>query len=228
MGIAALVLGIVSIIIAFIPLCGSIAFVPAIIGVILGIIDIVLKSKKKEKMGVSIAGLILSILAIIIIVLWLFVIGAGSEAAAEQLANQTDNTVNNTEKEVKQYALNEPATLGDGEVTVTKVEKSQGTKYDKPKDGKEYIIVHVTIKNNGSKNLSYNPFYFKMQNSQGQQEDKTISMVDQDTALLSGELTPGGTVSGTIVFEEPVNDNNLILIYQDNVWSNNMIKIAMQ
>lgn len=76
MGIAALILGILSIIVGFIPLCGSIALLPAIIGLILGIVDTVLKSKKGEKKGVSIAGIVLSALAIVIIVFWVFVFGA--------------------------------------------------------------------------------------------------------------------------------------------------------
>lgn len=76
MGIAALILGIISIIIGFIPLCGSIAIFPAIIGLILGIVDTVLKSKKGEKKGISIAGIVLSAIAIVVIVFWVFIFGA--------------------------------------------------------------------------------------------------------------------------------------------------------
>ena len=75
MGIAALILGIISLIIGFIPLCGSIAIFPAIIGIILGIVDIVLKSKKGEKKGISIAGLVLSAIATVVIIFWVFVFG---------------------------------------------------------------------------------------------------------------------------------------------------------
>lgn len=75
MGIAALILGILSIIIGFIPLCGAIAFVPALIGLILGIVDTVQKNKKGEKKGISIAGIILSAIAIVIISAWVFIFG---------------------------------------------------------------------------------------------------------------------------------------------------------
>lgn len=75
MGIAALILGIISIIVGFIPLCGAIAFVPALIGLILGIVDTVQKSKKGEKKGISIAGIILSSIAIVIISVYLFLFG---------------------------------------------------------------------------------------------------------------------------------------------------------
>lgn len=79
MGIAALILGIISLIIGFIPLCGSIAIFPAIIGIILGIVDIVVKSKKGEKKGVSIAGLVLSAIATLVIVFWVIIFGAALE-----------------------------------------------------------------------------------------------------------------------------------------------------
>ena len=78
MGIAALILGIISIVIALIPVCGSIAFVPALVGLILGIVDAVKKGKAGEKRGISIAGLVLSALAIVFIFLWIFVIGVGA------------------------------------------------------------------------------------------------------------------------------------------------------
>ena len=84
MGIAALVLGIISMIIGFIPFCGMIAFVPAIIGVILGIVDIVKKSKSGEKKAISIVGLVLSAVAIVVIAFWTLVIGV---AVAEQGLN---------------------------------------------------------------------------------------------------------------------------------------------
>lgn len=92
MGVAALVLGIISIIIGFIPLCGAIALFPAIIGLILGIVDVVLKSKKGEKKGISIAGLVLSAIAIVIIVFWVFVF---SVTASNIDTNEIDSATEN-------------------------------------------------------------------------------------------------------------------------------------
>ncbi len=51
MGVAAMVIGIISAVLAFIPMCGFIAFVPAIIGLILGIVDVALRGKKKLPKG---------------------------------------------------------------------------------------------------------------------------------------------------------------------------------
>lgn len=81
MGVASLVLGIVSIIIGFIPFCGAIAFIPAVIGLILGIVDAVKKSKSQESKGMAIAGIILSAIAIVVIAWWVFVVAAASVAS---------------------------------------------------------------------------------------------------------------------------------------------------
>lgn len=92
MAVASLVLGIVSAILALIPFCGMIAIVPAIIGFILGIVDLVKKSKEEDsKKGMSIAGIVLSAIAIIFIIYYVFVIGA---ATAEVLNGVDLNNVN--------------------------------------------------------------------------------------------------------------------------------------
>ncbi|MFR8104210.1 MAG: DUF4190 domain-containing protein [Clostridia bacterium] len=78
MGIAALVLGIVSALIAFIPFCGVIALIPALVGLILGIIDLVKKNKSGDKKGMTIAGTILSGIAVIVALVWFalsFIVG---------------------------------------------------------------------------------------------------------------------------------------------------------
>ena len=91
MGVAALVLGIVSVIIALVPLCGSIAFIPAIIGLILGIVDTVQKSKKQEKKGLAIAGIVLNAIAIVFIAVYTIAIGN----AAKELGDSLNETLTN-------------------------------------------------------------------------------------------------------------------------------------
>ena len=53
MGVASLVLGIISAIIGFVPFCGTFALIPAIIGLILGIVDWVKQSKAGNPKGKS-------------------------------------------------------------------------------------------------------------------------------------------------------------------------------
>ena len=159
------------------------------------------------------------------ILIALVIIGIASVAGSDT-NTITSSSPNISEK--TEYNQGEEAILGNGVITVTKVERSQGNTFDKPKEGKEYVIVTVNIENKGKNNLSYNPWYFKLQNSQGQQESMTFTTIDKDTSLQSGELISGGKVTGTVTFEQPKGDTGLILIYNDNIWSSKELKIKLQ
>lgn len=95
-------------------------------------------------------------------------------------------------------------------ITVNKFEKSNGDDANKIKDGMEYIIVSIKIINKNKDNISYNPTDFKMQNSKGQ----ITGTIDNFTTLKTGKLAFDDEIEGTVVFEEPKNDSELILIYQ--------------
>ena len=68
MGVASLVLGIVAIIISFIPCLGIYALVPSIIGLLLGLFGIIsaCKANPPKGKGLAIAGFVLSIIATIV------------------------------------------------------------------------------------------------------------------------------------------------------------------
>lgn len=153
----------------------------------------------------------------------IIVIGGIATAGGEESEKVGDSKPASSEEEKKEYGVNEKVKLGDHAVEVTKVEKSQGSDIETPKEGKEFVIVHVTIENNGKEEITYNPFDFKMKNSQGQIVDSGITTIDMDTSLSSGELSAGGNVSGTIAFEQPKDDEKLQLIFEPNFWSSKQI-----
>jgi len=84
MGIAALVIGIVAVIVGFIPVCGFFALLPAVVGLVLGIIDAKKKAKQKQPKGVSVAGIVLNIIAIVVIIIWVAVLAKNAEITSSQ------------------------------------------------------------------------------------------------------------------------------------------------
>lgn len=170
------------------------------------------------------------LVAIIIVVA---VVGGGEEeetaTKVESGATEESSTPEKKEEPAKEvFAVGEKVQLGDNVLTVTKVEKSKGNDFDKPKDGHEYVIVSVEINNAGKETISYNPFDFKLSNSQGQIVDQAFTTINTDTALQSGELAPGGKVAGTIAFEQPAGDAALQLQYVASFWSDKTIKVNLQ
>lgn len=103
MGVASLVLGIVAAIIGCIPWCGMIALVPAIIGIVLGAVDYTKKKKAGEPKGMALAGMILSIIAVCIIVMYYFLVisvgtamfGATVDGLEELSTNLNSMNLNN-------------------------------------------------------------------------------------------------------------------------------------
>ncbi len=77
-----------------------IAFIPAIIGLILGIVEIVKKSKEKASKGMGIAGTILSAISIVVMIFWFFVVGIAFSTVdytdIEDLQNQIENNYYDT------------------------------------------------------------------------------------------------------------------------------------
>ena len=83
MGIASMVIGIISVVLAFIP-CPSavLLFVPVLVGFIFGIVDVVQKSRRQEPKGCGIAGIVMNAIALLIILIWCFFFGAAATGAA--------------------------------------------------------------------------------------------------------------------------------------------------
>lgn len=87
MGVASLVLGILGLIICWIPCVGAYALVPSILGLILGAVGIANAKKTNQGKGLAIAGLVCSIVATVVAAYWAYLLNeAGSlidEAAKE-------------------------------------------------------------------------------------------------------------------------------------------------
>lgn len=72
MGIIAIVLGVMSLIMAFVPCIGLFAFVPGVIGVTFGIVSILQANNAGASKGLGIGGTVVSAIAIIMSAVWLF------------------------------------------------------------------------------------------------------------------------------------------------------------
>ncbi|RJQ80736.1 hypothetical protein D5S17_06760 [Pseudonocardiaceae bacterium YIM PH 21723] len=69
MGTSALVLGVMSILLAFIPILGFVSYPLAFLGIIFGIVAVArVKSGKADNKGVAISGLLLSILGLVLVI----------------------------------------------------------------------------------------------------------------------------------------------------------------
>ena len=124
--------------------------------------------------------------------------------------------------------IGEPMELNGARIVVNKVERSSGNDFEKPKDGHEYVIVHIDIENIGNARLPYNAYDYRVRNSSGNITEALFITLNMDTALSSGELMSGGKVSGTLSFEQPIGDTELVLMYIANMFTNECGEIALK
>lgn len=206
LAIASLILGIIAIVLSFIPIINNISFPLAIVGLILGIVALVQHSKKHTGgKGLAIAGVILAVLALIItIVVQVLATMALDEVAKDiDKATQTvtsPDTSSSADSNAKKdstepLAVGKSVTLDNGlEISVDSVNANYVDTVDD-----HYVMINVTYKNNGDKKISYNNLDWKGTNAQGAESDMAIAFPDDSVKQLeSGNLNPGGTISGTV------------------------------
>ncbi|MCE3258759.1 MAG: hypothetical protein K0S12_400 [Bacteroidetes bacterium] len=83
LGIAGMILGIVAIIVSFVPCFGWWAVVLAVVGLVLSVVSMSQAKKAGASKGMAIAGMICSILAIIIGSIWIFIIAKATTEGAD-------------------------------------------------------------------------------------------------------------------------------------------------
>lgn len=228
MGIGSLVLGIIAFIISFIPFLGAFAFLPALIAVILGIVDIVKKSKAKEKKGIAIAGVVLSAIAIVFIV----IVNVFSIAFfTKSIISQTSNTIydyddnylygGNSSTKNKTGKMGETVTLEDLKVTFSNVNTNYTdyNKYANVKSGYVVMKADFEFENIGS-STEYISSYRIDCYADGYSCDSFYYVTDSS---FSSNLASGKKTKGSVYFEIPSNADSISLEYVVNSFSDSKI-----
>lgn len=143
----------------------------------------------------------------------LIVLGFGSYFAIDVYKNFTnaENIVVVGEKATteKIFGMGDLISYNGVDYKVMKVETSEGNNYKSPKEGNQFLIVTVYMKNNSPDKIQYNYKNWTMSNSSGAEEKRIFTSINVDTALYSGDLVIGGIKTGSMVFEQPIKDPKL-------------------
>jgi len=126
MGVAALIMGILSIVVAFIPCLGLLAFFTAIVAIVLGAIGISQASRAETPKGLSLGGLITGALALIISLAQL-VFFVGFSKNFDHIGERIEEAIEEVEKDIR-----EDFETGDFKITI--------------QDGEERIEIEGTAK----------------------------------------------------------------------------------
>lgn len=156
----------------------------------------------------------------------IMVVSALSGGSKPTKTGNNTPVTSNQETQQTEFVVGDVVKLGERELVVNSAKRTTSLgQFQQAKSGKEFVVVNVTIRNNGKDEVSYNPFDFKLQDSNGAQESQTFGVLDD--ALNSGTLASGGKVTGSIPFEAPKGDKGLNLLFQPSFWSKDRIIVTL-
>lgn len=146
----------------------------------------------------------------------------GNKNEATNTSSGSSSSSSSKQEEKTEFKVGETATFDDKSITVSNIERNYdtGNQFAQPESGKEFVVVTVDIANNSDSTLDYSTFEFKMQDSNGVQQNEAITALSQGK-LNSGSLAKGGKVSGKLAYEVPKGDAGLKLLYQNFSFFNN-------
>ena len=223
MGIASFVIGLVCLILS--PFLSVFLILPAILALILGIVDTVIKSKKKLPKGLSIAGIVLSTIAlaicILIVVFAVYVYNNASDAISSSLTNLESEIITEFEQEDITCNVGESATLDDVKVTLTSVEKDFKDYYDfaSVEDGCKILKANFEFENVGDYSAYISSYDFTCY------ADKFScdSFNSVEDGYFSESIASGKKSTGSIYFEVPSDAETIEIEYDDSTYSDGKI-----
>lgn len=219
LGTAALVLGILAILVAFVPILGFFAYPLAILGIVFGLISVRRVTKRvATNRGVSVAGLVTSLIGFILVIVSTVVYVGAVNAAVSGAAGPSSGssgspcTAAYPDKQASDICADAKGTvtLNGMEVTSTPLT----TVHDDL--GANALCSTVTIRNASNKTQDYNVLDFKLQTPSG--VVASTSLMGAGETLDSGALIAGGTKTGKVCGDSTTEKGQFVLIYKPNAF----------
>ncbi len=197
------------------------AFIIPLVGLILSILGLSAVKKNNQKgKGLALAGIILSVLFMLIQAgLFIALAAAGNKAADDlekstsslNVADPTDRA--DSQKKDIEIKPGEVATIEGVDMTLSNVKFATTLgQFDEAKSGHTYVVADVAIVNKSDRTRAFNSFDFRVQTASGQVLDTAFATLPNP--LSYGDLIAGGKTSGQIVFEIPVATGSEYIIWK--------------
>lgn len=244
MEIASLILGIISLIISIIPVIGMFCYIPAIVGLILGIVALAtMKSRGKTKKAKPIIGIVTSgismVLAIIVTIVFTIVGTSLYYEKNKNIFNQIYDDINNSiynevynELEdklsnsinddyyydsldnIKEYKIGDKIKSEYCDVVINKIENFSGNYVLEADSGKELIMITVTITNTDDTDTYISKYDFEIN------DGTTYDYPEYDSTRKYATfenlfLEKGESTTGTLCFQKEKNNDNYYIVYNN-------------
>lgn len=122
----------------------------------------------------------------------------------------------------KSYGIGEPATSGGITMTLNSVTESNGSQYNKPADGKVFLLCEFTIDNQSSSDLTISSLasFEAYVDNYSVNESLTATLLEKGSKnQLDGKIATGKKMNGIIGYEVPSDWKEIEIQLKPNVFS---------
>lgn len=206
----ALVLGILSIVLAF-------SFIFSWVGIILGILALVFSIKSKYTPGKVLGGIgiLLGVLIGIIGISSAIIICSNPKAelsyyVSDGYTPRTNEGIIQVGEEYSSQDVSSKNSGNEGTLTVSEIEDfTSNDKFNSPKTGNKFVVVTFEIKNESvSEGLNVDSYAFTLESEDSSYKAAYVSNNDSDGQFLENYYTlkKGGVKTHKLIFEVPVDE----------------------
>jgi hypothetical protein len=220
MGVAALVLGILALLLAWIPIIGFVGFILGALAITLGIVGIVRARKgRATNLAVAAIGTALGAVAVVLstVVFGLFANEVGKQLDANGMTSGSANAPQEQDQGAANANFGETYTWSGGEaITISAPrEHTPDNPFMAAPDGKRYVAVDVRVQNGSDQPYQVMLTQLSAQHG-GHVAQENFAAGDP---LPNAEIPPGGDVTFTKVWEVDSTPGNLQISAKPNAFA---------
>lgn len=167
----------------------------------------------------------------LLVVIGMIVGGEESAPPNKEKASEKESSQEDIEKNV---TIGEDLILNDVAFKVNSINNTQSisaangyASYTPDAEGAEFLLVNVTVANNGKKMINTDTSFFKLETSDGVTYSPSRILAADEKFFSFDGINPGLNLSGNIVFEVPPNLQGLTLKVQTGYWGTEVGEIKL-
>lgn len=151
---------------------------------------------------------------------------AGGQTQQTQEQTQQQTAEQPKEETPEFFKIGETAVTKKVKATITEMEKSEGDEFNKPADGHEFVLLHMTIENVSDQEIVVS----SMLNFNAYVDDNAINenlaaQISKDGAkTMDGTIAAGKKLTGTLAYEVPKGWQKLEIHFKPDQFSDTTIK----
>lgn len=176
----------------------------------------------------------------VIVVIVIAAIGGGEDKPRKEepttaVVNQIQQTQGQTQQQVAEqpkeetpefFKIGETAVIKKVKATITKMEKSEGGEFNRPADGHEFVLLHMTIENVSDKEISISSVlnFDAYVDDNAINEDLGAQISKDGTQTMNGTIAAGKRLTGVLGYEVPKGWQKLEIHFSPGLLSDTVIK----